>query len=269
MFSLELYQHKKDKQLFGSLVQMKIANELFDWCEENQLDRAYQYAYQASCLKITPSSVPEVYDLLEKACVEFELKKIPALYLSRNYDIKAEIIGIIEPGLIISEDYLNIISKESLYGVISSMIAGIKAGHHRGLGLSWMIETCVGALPVPHVAVVPVKALLNDWKRCRWYTCDRAFLLATGDYQLTLKSLFDRAVPMHILDRFRLGAVEDAYLNQLQRFQEASSAEEIANVLHSAQSDETWLPLRYQELQAFYSVNAEVIGYGKVGLSSS
>lgn len=257
MFLLEKYQHKKDYQLFGQLLQKKIVEDLFGWCRTNHLDDAYQYAYQASCLNITAQSVPEIYRLVEKASCEFGLCKVPKCYLVRNYEIKVEIIGIFEPALLVSSDYINSGGMERLYGALAAQTAGIAAEHYKGLALSWIFDACAGLLPVPQAALTAVKALLNEWKRCRWYTCDRAFLLATGNYQMALESLFERNVPMDILKRFQLGTDQDAYQAQVQRFMKKDTPSKIANLAHSLQSDTAWIPQRYWELQRFHFKNEE------------
>lgn len=256
MIGLNDYLHPKDRQLFGQLLEQKAVTRLFDWCRKNCLDEAYQYAYQASCLRITEKTLPSVYRIIEKACREFGVK-IPKCYLSHNYDRKAELAGIFEPILIFSEEYIDRAGSERLYGTVAGQAAGIAAGHYRGLGLEWIFEVCADLLPVPQAGLTAVKALLNDWKRCRWFTCDRAFFLATKNYSLTLESLFDLNVPEEILSRFRLGTNRDGYQRQLLRYKEASAPAEIAGMIQSLQTDTAWIPERYTELQAFCSSRLE------------
>lgn len=257
MFLPASYQHEKDRQFFGQILQNKTVTELFEWCRDNHLDDVYQYVYQASYLRITSETVPEIYSLIKKASCEFGLGTVPNCYLVHNYDLKVEIIGIFEPALIVSEEYINSVGKESFYGALASQAAGIAVGHYKGLALSWIFDVCAGMLPVPQAVLSPLQVLLNKWKRCRWYTCDRAFLLATGDYCLALESLFDRTVPLHILKRFQLGTDRDAYQTQLQSFLKESAISKITNLAHSLQSDTTWTPERYQELQKFYFQSRE------------
>ena len=121
-WSLNDYLHPKDRQLFGQLLEQKAVIRLFDWCRKNCLDEAYQYAYQASCLRITEKTLPSVYRIIEKACREFGVK-IPKCYLSHNYDRKAELAGIFEPILIFSEEYIDRAGSERLYGTVAGQAA--------------------------------------------------------------------------------------------------------------------------------------------------
>ena len=107
----------------------------------------------------------------------------------------------------VSSDFLELTAEEDprlLSGMIAGRIAGIRAGHGRGMMLFWILETLLGYLPIPAFLVKGLEALVNEWNRCRYFTYDRAFLLAEGDYTLAQRSLFIQILPGEILDRFAL-----------------------------------------------------------------
>ena len=104
-------------------------------------------------------------------------------------------------------------------------------------------------MSLPKAAVAALAGLLNDWKRCRMYTCDRAFLVLTGDYPLSIRSIFLNRLPREILDGFRFGTPGDLYREQMERFIHADGLDSLVNIYNSAATDQSWLPLRYQELE--------------------
>ena len=113
-------------------------------------------------------------------------------------------------------------------------------------------------MSLPKAAVAALAGLLNDWKRCRMYTCDRAFLVLTGDYPLSIRSIFLNRLPREILDGFRFGTPGDLYREQMERFIHADGLDSLVNIYNSAATDQSWLPLRYQELEKFYHKTGQI-----------
>lgn len=154
----------------------------------------------------------------------------------------------------VSSDFLELTAEEDprlLSGMIAGRIAGIRAGHGKGMMLFWILETLLGYLPIPAFLVKGLEALVNEWNRCRYFTYDRAFLLAEGDYALAQRSLFIQILPGEILDRFALGSPKDRYTPQADRFWEGLGAEGAIRTLNSLRMDDPWIPERYRELKKF------------------
>lgn len=245
------WQHPKDRQQLGALLECGAVEQLFQWCRENQLDSAAVYAYRASCAEITRETCPAVYEMILRACAFFGDVTPPLCFVSRSYEEKIELTGIFTPILLISDAYLADADPGCLYGTIAGQIAAIALGHQKGIGLSWIFRYCAGLLPIPGAALTAVEALLNRWSRCRWFSCDRGCLLATGNYETAMKTLLDFQIPGGILRRLHLGQPEDGYRPQTEQFFSASTAGSMATMLHSLQSDTTWIPERYRELRLF------------------
>ena len=96
-----------------------------------------------------------------------------------------------------------------------------------------------------------LNGLINDWKRCRLYTCDRAMYLAMNSYPLALRGVLLNAVPTHILDSMALGTPQDAYQGQVNTFMENGVLDGLINAANSFLTDTSWLPPRCKALEEF------------------
>lgn len=246
------YQHPKDKAFLGQLLDLDTVAKLFDWCRENQLDRTLLYAYRASYQEITDETFPMIHDMVLRACKLFDVAEPPLCLTSHDYATKVKFTGVFSPILLISDEYIRRADRDCLYGVIAGQIGGIALGHQRGIGLTWLFENLSGLLPIPGVALSAAEAVLNQWKRWRWFSCDRACLLATENETVALRTLLDWNVPDDILHRLRLGTPNDDYITQYKLFTDATLVSRLSNTLNSLQSDTPWMPERYSELRSFY-----------------
>lgn len=259
MVDLEKIRHPNDGKLLGQLLEANTVDQLFSFCAEKRLDNAILYAYQSSCIEISEESVPNIYRMIKKSCALFGVTEMPLCFLTHNYEEKVELTGLFQPILLISNDYIDRVENNVLYGSIAAQIGSIALGHQKGIGLSWIFENCLELLPIPGAALVATQSLLNEWKRSRWFSCDRACLAATGNLEDALYTLFDNAVPMEILGKFHFGADRDEYEEQYALFTQKSAAADISATMNSFLSDVSWIPDRYRELKSFYSENKQWI----------
>lgn len=256
----ELFQHEDDRNLISKVLEQAVVGKLIDWIRNERIEDAYQYAYRTSFPELNDQTAPEIFRLLCRACAMFGLDQPPKLYLTRDPEKTVELCGFAQPFLLLSDSYLRRLDETMLFGVLASQAAGIRVGHHKGLMLAWVLDVGIQALPVPAAAVGVVSALLNNWKRCRVYTCDRAFLLAVGDLSLALRGILTHVCPPSVLDCLCLGGGQDAYRPQVEAFLEHSNLDGLIDQANSMLSDTAWLPKRYHELESFYQQNREAVG---------
>lgn len=259
-FSPEDYLCEEDSQLILEIMNHEAAVKLLNWIRENKIDSIYDSVYQSSYLQLNTKTAPRLMEALQTACAWFGVEPMPPVYVLRDFDDTVTIGGISEPFLLISGRYLSELEKQDprlLLGVIAAQIAGIRVGHHRGLLLVWMLDTISSLLPIPKPVMMALDALLNDWKRCRVYTCDRAMHLVTGDYSLTLRGILSTVASGELMDRMALGTPADGYRQQVQAFMEGSVLDDFVNLLNSAISDTGWLPLRCQKIAQFAGVKEQ------------
>ena len=191
--------------------------------------------------------------MAKRASRMFGLGQIPRIYLRRGYEQTIEIGGLKVPFLVLSSDFLELTAEEDpglLSGMIAGRIAGIRAGARQGQDAVLDSGTLLGYLPIPALLVKGLEALVNEWNRCRYFTYDRAFLLAKRIMPGPEK-LFIQSLPGEILDRFALGSPKDRYAPQAARFWEGLGAEGAIRTLNSLRMDDAWIPERYRELKKF------------------
>lgn len=255
MIDLGKIRHPNDEKLLGQLLDSPVVDQLFEVCKKKQLDNAIIYAYRSSCIEITEESFPAVFYMVQAACVLFGVSQMPLCFLVHNYEEKIELVGLFQPILLISNDYIDRVDEKILYGSIAAQIGSVALGHQKGVGVSWIFENCLEFLPIPGAALVTTQSILNQWKRSRWFSCDRACLVATKSLADALYTLFDNNVPTEILDRFHFGESRDEYEEQYRLFSQKSVATDVSTAMNSFFSDVSWIPERYRELKTFYGIN--------------
>lgn len=254
-YTIGQFQHEKDSKLITDVLKNEWVDKIFQWMEKEHIEELYRGVYEASCIPVSDKNAPEINNMVRRACEMFGQEELPSIYLYRNYDKSVEVCGLNKPFLLMSSDFLETVLKddpEMLFGIIAGQIAGIRAGHNRGMMLFWAMETVLQYFPIPNIVLKGLDALLNEWNRCRFYTYDRAFFLATGNYPLALRSLLVYQLPQNILDQLLLGTPEDRYLCQAERFGGNLDEDDVIKMMNSLRSDDPWIPERYKELKKLY-----------------
>lgn len=251
---LEAYQLEEDRTLIEKIMNHELTRQILDWTREQGIDSVYHTVYESSFLKANDQITPMLMEQLRKACAIVGLEEVPDVYLVRDFEDTVTIGGIGAPFLQMSSRYLQTLESEGeqmMLGVLTGQCAGIMAGHHRGLLLSWLLTMVSGLMGLNRVVMASLDGLLNDWKRCRLYTCDRAMYLAMGDYPMAVRAILGGTVPAGILDRMAPGEEADAYQAQVDVFLNNSQMDEFINFANSVFSDISWLPLRCHKLSEF------------------
>lgn len=262
-FSPEAYQNPDDRSLILEIMNHDAAVRLLDWAREQNLDAIYNGVYRSSFLRLSSRTAPQVIQVLEQACQDFGLETVPPVYLTWDYEDNITIGGITEPFLLVSQRYLRQLEAqpEMLAGIIAGQVAGIRVGHHRGLLLAWLLDTVLDLIAIPKPLVLALDALLNDWKRCRIYTCDAAMYLATRDLPLTLRGILSQVASQELLDAIQPGTPQDAYRQQIREFMEGTATDVAVNLLNSALSDTGWMPLRCHCVTEFAAKTEQEAGH--------
>lgn len=250
-YGSELFWHPADRNLMTQILAHERVKNLVDWIRDQQLEEAYQSVFRSSFLELREETAPEIHQLLRQACNLFGREELPGLYLTREPESTVELLGISRPIILLSDSFLRRLDQKALLGVLAGQVAGIQVGHHRGLTLAWLMETCLQMLPIPAQVLGGIEMLLNQWKRCRAYTCDRGYLLAVGELHGAFQGLLQTMCTPELLERLALGTYQDRYLPQVQAFFRRSGLDDVIAQANTFASDTAWLPQRYRELEAF------------------
>ena len=182
------------------------------------------------------------------------METIPKVYVTRDYREMVSVFGINAPFLVFSSEYLRKFDKDtdSLFGILAGQIAAIRCEHHKILCIAWGIDFASGFIPFGSFATDPI---INDWRRCRYFTYDRAFCLATKNRELSLKQVLINVVPKNILDEMSIGTNQDTYSKQTQYFlniMRDNKTQALIKTAISMYSYKIWLPERYEEINKFF-----------------
>ena len=137
---LSAYQLEEDQKLIEKIMNHELTQKVLDWVREQKIDEVYNVVYRSSFLKANARIAPLLMQQLEKACRIVGLQEIPDVYLVRDFEDTITIGGISSPFILLSSRYLETLEQEGelvMLGVLTGQVAGIMAGHHRGLLLSW------------------------------------------------------------------------------------------------------------------------------------
>ena len=239
------FRHEKDSALMDKLHESAAMKKVGSYIVQYRLEDIYNYLHKTSLVKLTRENAPAIMEKLERSCKLFDVFPVPELYLTRDYYLEAKLQGFQEPYIVLSSDYLERLDENMLFGLLASQVAGIKANHHKTMFLLWSIDFLT--MVVPEIKLI-ADAAANQWLRCRYFTYDRAFLLATKDYKLTMQHLLVSEVPRKHLEDFGMGTSRDLYRKQVTAFQTSGT---VAKTFYNLTDDREWTPERYEEIRKF------------------
>lgn len=251
-FQIQDFQHDRDSAFAGKILSSAAANSILDKFHEMNVEGVYTYLYQSSCPRLTQKTSPKLFTLLQKACSLFGLEKIPEVYVTRDYNEMVSVRGIKAPFLVFSSEFLRKLDDETLFGILAGQAAAIRCQHHIILYITWGFSFASNMIPGASWVVEPV---VNDWLRCRYFTYDRAFALATKNRTLTLRQVLINVVPKNILDTMNIGTRRDVYLEQAEKFIDTLDSDRTQALIKKAismYSYKIWLPERYAEINKFF-----------------
>lgn len=246
------FRHEKDSALMEKLYESAALQKVEAYIKQYQLEEIYNYLHKTSLIRLTKENAPTLVEKLERACAFLDVAEIPELYLTRDYDLEAKLQGYREPYVVLSSDYLERLDDEMLYGLLASQVAGIKANHHKTMFLLWALDFL--SMVLPKIKLVADVAA-NQWLRCRYFTYDRAFLMATKDYGLTMRHLLVSEVPRQDLGGFGIGTARDLYKKQVATFRSSAT---LAKTFQNLADDREWTPDRYEEIRKYAEKNGFV-----------
>lgn len=250
MYNLSDFQHSEDSKIAQQILSSSAAESALKKFHETNLEEAYTYLYRSSCPQLTQETSPKLFELLGKACEMFGLEKIPEVYVTRNYREMISVCGIKDPFLVFSSEYLRKLEEKTLFGILAGQVAAIRCEHHKILCITWGIDFAAGFILFGSLVTDPI---INDWKRCRYFTYDRAFCLATKDRALSLRQVLINVVPQNILDKMAFGTEQDAFSEQAENFLTMERTQAIIKEAISMYSYKIWLPERYKEINNFFN----------------
>ena len=124
------YEHSFDREALRRLEKIPFLTTACEWVTSNFIERIYNVQYTGSNLKVTKENYPKIYQYLENACRILDIKKIPELYITWEYEINACTIGAEHPIIIINSGLIDLCDDDEI-SFRSFAIAPLEPGEHR------------------------------------------------------------------------------------------------------------------------------------------
>lgn len=251
-YSIKDFQHERDSEWASKILTNSTTDSILKFLKEKGLEKVYIYLYESSCPQLTEKNSPKLFDSLDKVCKSFGLETRPKIFVTRNYNERIFLRGVNEPFIVFSSEYLKKLDKDTLTGILAGQVAGIRCKHHTIFYITWGLEFASSFVPIPFATTI-VMSFINEWKRNRWFTYDKAFALATNNRTLSLQQVLINVVPKNILDQMNSGTRRDVFVAQANRFvSEMNNTQAGIKEAVSRFSEKDWLPERYTELKKFF-----------------
>lgn len=262
------YEHPLDQKALNALEKTSGLEVLVKKFNDFGVEGFLRLEFIGSNLKVTPSSLPDIYETLEEACEVLNLKTTPEIYMRPDdYFRKLEVttnnlegltVGVNNPVIVISTACVEAFSHSELLFILGCEIGRLKSQHILYQNIAWLFPILSGTVS-SLIASIPGASLLAssitgglylalvNWLRMADYTADRAGLLACQDVNAAMTAMAKIAgLPKRYFDSFNL----DDFLTQAREFEGFSDTtyNKVLKVLSLAVRDQAFTIARANEL---------------------
>ena len=247
----KLFQHPADKAAADSIRKLPAFQKALEFISKNSVEKEMGIIYRSSLAQLTPMTAPKIFKMLEEAAEMFDVPVIPDVFLVRSYPMMVTLLGIEKPMIMISSQYLENISEHVLWGMIASEMAGIKNGFCEVKFVEWLCTTARGILP--NAIVEPLNLMFSTWHKYTEYSFDRAALIATGDFNVTMQMILAGEAPREVLEKMNFADPNCDYMKQSREFFDNEDKEiQFLRNYQSIFGRFSFYASRYLELFKFY-----------------
>lgn len=243
------YEHPFDSKALNTLENTKGLSMVVKKFYELGIERVLKLQFIGSCMKVTASSMPELYGIFREACHILNLPDTPELYVQLDQDFQCTAWGVDQPIVVISSEAVEKLSDGELLFVLGRAIGHIKSRHVLYLEIGYILPELAEAfsavtLGIGGLVSIGLRYALFYWIQMANYTADRAGLLACQDIKLAMKVLAKEAgLPSKYWDQFNL----DDFITQARAF-EGFDEKTFDKVLKFFFKNRLWAMARANEL---------------------
>ena len=227
------YEHPSDRNALDVLEKTPGLDLLVRKFFDLSIEKFLRLEFIGSNLKVTPGSLPDIYEILEEACEILNLKTTPEIYVRPDdYFRKLEVstnnlqgltVGVEKPLVVISTACIESFSRSELLFVLGCEVGRLKSQHVLYENIAWLfplIGSVMSSIPglgaITSTFTVTVNLALIQWLRMADYTADRAGLLACQDINSAMTALAKIAgLPKKYFDSFNI----DDFVTQAREFE--------------------------------------------------
>lgn len=262
------YEHPLDRNALDALERTLGLDLLVRKFSELGVEKFLRLEFIGSNLKVTPSSLPDIYGILEEACEILNLKTTPEIYVRPDdYFRKLEVstnnlqgltVGVEKPLVVISTECIESFSRSELLFVLGCEVGRLKSQHVLYENIAWLfpllsstISGVMASIPglgaITSTFTVGVYLALIQWLRMADYTADRAGLLACQDINSAMTALAKIAgLPKKYFDSFNI----DDFVTQAREFEGFADTryDKVLKLLSLSVRDQAFTVARTNEL---------------------
>lgn len=246
------YEHPFDKKALDALERTKGLDTLVKKFYEYGIERIFQIQYTGSNLKVTPTSFPVIYDIVEESCEVLNLPLFPKIYIRRGDEIQGLITGVDTPLIVLTTATLDCLTDEEIRFVVGRLIGHIKSRHVLYYEIGFLLPVLSDLLAGPTMGIgslitMGLHVALLRWMRMSEYTADRAGLLACQDVSVATSTLAKIAgLPDGLYDSFNV----DDFVTQAREFEgfDESKYSKVLKYLSVTFDEQHWSVMRANEL---------------------
>ncbi|MCD7957505.1 MAG: hypothetical protein LUG93_17530 [Lachnospiraceae bacterium] len=247
------FMHPLDRAAMETVMKSPGFDKLIGYISEHSLERVYGFLYHSSYLKITEQISADLHGMMDEALNLFNWDgEKPELFLQRSFDYSTEVSGINRQYVLLSTSLLEGKDEEILWPVMAACAAGVCARHGTIEFLAQVIELLGSFSPIPFLEE-GLKTAINSWRRARIYTEDRAYLIASRDFNAAVRHIYMGDVPTEILNEIDFqDTSNDCYLQAEEFLHDSQTVVNLMRKMQTVFSPSQWKASRYMELYNWY-----------------
>lgn len=245
-------QHPVDRKVTEQIRKSTAFCKIMDILGKNGVERMLMGLYSSTYLRLTPKLAPKIFEMVDEACEIFGVDVTPEIFLMRTYDMKATLLGVHKPILIISTELLAQMDDQMLWAMIASEIAATKTGYCEIRTVDYMIDAAAGL--IPDALALSLKTLITQWRKYAQMSFDRSMLLASGDFNAAMRVVLCGETGKEALKNTNFADPNCGYMQQCRQFasNDDSKILNVARDISSVLDSQVYSASRYLELYEFY-----------------
>lgn len=243
------YEHDFDRKALQTLEKTPGLDFLIKKFWELALEKQVRLIHTGSGIKITPQSLPDVYDTYSEVCSILDIKEKPTLYVTRGITINAFATGVERHIIVLQQGAIEMLDREELMFILGHELGHVKSNHMLYKSMANIMNTGFSMVnPIANLLSKGIQLALMHWSRMAEYTCDRAGLLACQNPDkafmalIKLSGLPAKYYSPQIIPEFIAQAKE------MEEYIKESNLNKLNEFLLSYQSSHPWTVLRAAEL---------------------
>lgn len=143
------------------------------------MEQLYFGLNKASKIKLSPTQLPEIYNILPPICEQLEIEE-PEFYLEMNPAPNAYAFGDTQTAITVTSSLVEMMSPEELRAIVAHECGHIACHHMLYHSLAQVIANASGLFETLSTLATPIHYALMYWQRKSELSCDRAAAFVTS-----------------------------------------------------------------------------------------